>query len=129
MLKVLLVEDNEFNQMVAIDTLHSHIPGITIETAVNGKEAFEKVKDNNFDLVLMDIQMPEMDGYTATQMIRSKLHPPKNSIKIMAMTAGALKSEVQKCFDAGMDDYIAKPFDPGALMGKMNDLFNKNNHA
>lgn len=125
LLKVLLVEDNEFNQMVAVDTLHNNLPGITIETAMNGQEAIEKIRENNFDLVLMDIQMPVMDGYTATQMIRNELAPPKNSIKIMAMTAGALKTEVQKCFEAGMDDYIAKPFDPEVLIGKMNDLFRK----
>lgn len=125
LLKILLVEDNEFNQIVAVDTLQSHIPGITIDVAVNGKDAVERVKENNFDLVLMDIQMPEMDGYEATQYIRNQLAAPKNSIKIIAMTAGALKSEVQNCFDAGMDDYIAKPFDPDVLIGKMNELFNK----
>lgn len=123
LLKVLLVEDNELNQIVAVDTLHNLIPGITVTVANNGKEAISKLNENNFDLVLMDIQMPEMDGYTATGIIRKQLPAPKNKIKIMAMTAGALKSEVQKCFDAGMDDYISKPFEPETLIEKMNVLF------
>jgi signal transduction histidine kinase/ligand-binding sensor domain-containing protein/CheY-like chemotaxis protein len=122
-LKLLLTEDNEFNQMVAVDTLTNYIPGISIDIANNGKEAVDKVAAGNYDLILMDIQMPEMDGYTATQLIRKQLLPPKNEIKIMAMTAGALKSEIQKCYEAGMDDYISKPFDPHLLIEKMSTLF------
>ena len=119
----MLTEDNEFNQMVAVDTLTNYIPGISIDIANNGKEAVDKVAAGNYDLILMDIQMPEMDGYTATQLIRKQLLPPKNEIKIMAMTAGALKSEIQKCYEAGMDDYISKPFDPHLLIEKMSTLF------
>ncbi|MEP7169435.1 MAG: ATP-binding protein, partial [Bacteroidota bacterium] len=123
MLNVLLVEDNAFNRTVAIDTLESFIPGISIQTAVNGKQAIEKVNQNNYDLILMDIQMPEMDGYEATQTIRSQCIPPKNKIIIIAMTAGALRSEIQKCFDSGMNDYITKPFDPHLLIEKITRFF------
>jgi signal transduction histidine kinase/ligand-binding sensor domain-containing protein/ActR/RegA family two-component response regulator len=123
LLKVLLVEDNEFNRIVAVDTLLNHIPGIEVYTAVNGKAALDMLSENFYDLVLMDIQMPEMDGYEATYKIRNEFPPPKNSIRIIAMTAGVLKSEVQKCFETGMDDYIAKPFNPPDLFEKMNKLF------
>jgi signal transduction histidine kinase/ligand-binding sensor domain-containing protein/CheY-like chemotaxis protein len=122
-LKVLLAEDNEFNQVVAVDTLRSFIPGITIDIAMNGNIAMEKFRKQEYDLILMDIQMPEMDGYTAARLIRSTFSSPKNKIKIIAMTAGALKSEIQKCFDSGMDDYVTKPFDPQELIEKMNKLF------
>lgn len=123
LLKILLVEDNELNQVVAIDTLQGQLPGITIDVAENGKIALEKIKANNYDLVLMDIQMPEMDGYTATKIIRRDFPDSKKNIKIIAITAGALKSEVQKCFECGMNDYISKPFTPEGLIQKLSDLF------
>jgi len=122
-LKILLAEDNEFNQLVAIDTLHSYIPGITVDVAGNGLAAFEKVRSDHYDVVLMDVQMPEMDGYTATRKIRKELQEPKNKIRIIAMTAAALKTEQQNCIDAGMDDYISKPFDPDLLVSKLNHFF------
>ncbi len=117
-LRFLLAEDNEFNQMVAIDTLQDLIPGITIELALNGRIALEKVQANDYDLVLMDIQMPEMDGYEATRRIR-ELPPPKNIIKIMAMTANATADEIQKCFQSGVNEYLSKPFKPEELMEKI----------
>lgn len=118
-LRILLVEDNAMNQMVAIDTLQSYIPGIKIRTADNGNQAIEMIKENNFDVVLMDIQMPLMNGYEATQVIRTKFAEPKRSVKIIAMTAGALPTEVQKGYEAGVDDYIIKPFTPEILLQKL----------
>lgn len=118
-LRILLVEDNAMNQMVAIDTLQSYIPGIKIRTADNGNQAIEMIKENSFDVVLMDIQMPLMNGYEATQVIRTKFAEPKRSIKIIAMTAGALPTEVQKGYEAGVDDYIIKPFTPEILLQKL----------
>lgn len=118
-LRILLVEDNAMNQMVAIDTLQSYIPGIKIRTADNGNQAIEMIKENDFDIVLMDIQMPLMNGYEATQLIRTKFNEPKCSVKIIAMTAGALPSEVQKGYEAGVDDYIIKPFTPEILLQKL----------
>ncbi len=118
-LRVLLVEDNELNQIVAIDTLQFHLPGISVDVAANGKTAIEKIKQHEYDVVLMDIQMPILDGYETTRIIRNELPEPKNKIVIIAMTAGALKSEAERCLNAGMDDYIAKPFEPAILLQKL----------
>lgn len=128
-LKILLVEDNAFNQMVAVDTLESAIEGVTIEVAENGLEAVEKVKafenktwDANrkfpFDVVLMDMMMPVMDGLEATRQIRQLSSPLKN-IPIIALTANAIKEEVAKCYDAGMYDFVTKPFDTDVLLKKI----------
>lgn len=128
-LKILLVEDNAFNQMVAVDTLESAIDGVTIEVAENGLEAVEKVKafenqtwDANrkfpFDVVLMDMMMPVMDGLEATRQIRQLSSPLKN-IPIIALTANAIKEEVAKCYDAGMYDFVTKPFDTDVLLKKI----------
>jgi signal transduction histidine kinase/CheY-like chemotaxis protein len=123
-LRILLAEDNEMNQMIAIDTLESLIEGITIDVAFNGRIAVEKLQENNYDLILMDVQMPEMNGYEATQFIREEMPYPHNKIKIMAMTASATKPEIDKCFSVGMDSYISKPFDPEDLLKKITSLLN-----
>ncbi|MCX6350911.1 MAG: response regulator [Bacteroidetes bacterium] len=120
-LKILLVEDNNFNQMVAIDTLEASIPGVKIEVAENGQQAVEKVQAHDFDLVLMDVQMPVMDGYTATKNIRG-MGGTKGATKIMAMTASATTEEIERCYAAGMDQFISKPFDHDDLMGKIAQL-------
>ncbi len=117
-LKILLAEDNEFNQMVAIDTLQDLIAGVEIEVASNGLLALEAVQKKKYDLVLMDIQMPEMDGYEATKRIR-QLPAPLNSIKIMAMTANATAEEINKCFQSGVNEYLSKPFRPDELLKKV----------
>ncbi len=109
-LHILLVEDNEFNRMVAEDTLREVLPGITLENAVNGAEAVDKVKQQQFDVVLMDIQMPVMDGVAATQTIRSQLPAPANETKIIAMTANVLQEDVQRYLSVGMNGYVSKPF-------------------
>ena len=108
-LRVLLVEDSPFNQKVAIGLLEKH--GHHVTTVSNGKEALEALADGEFDLILMDIQMPEMDGLTATKEIRARearLGLPR--IPIIAMTAHALKGDREQALSAGMDGYIAKPF-------------------
>mgnify|MGYP000987176861 FL=1 len=74
-----------------------------------------------YDLILMDISMPEMDGYTATREIRSGKHTSNNNLPIIAMTASALIGENQKCFKAGMNDYISKPFEPQNLLNKISN--------
>ncbi len=122
-MRILLVEDNAMNQMVAIDTLQSYIPGINIKTADNGNQAIELMKVHDFDVVLMDIQMPLMNGYEATRLIRAKFNEPKRLVKIIAMTAGALPSEVQKGYEAGVDDYIIKPFTPEVLIQKLEKAY------
>jgi signal transduction histidine kinase/ligand-binding sensor domain-containing protein/ActR/RegA family two-component response regulator len=117
-IRVLLVDDNSFNQIVASDTLEELIKGVKVDTAENGKIAVEKVEANDYDIILMDIQMPEMDGLQATRLIRG-MEASKGKVPIMAMTAAASKIEIAKCFDVGMNEYISKPFQPLALLEKM----------
>ncbi len=117
---VLLVEDNPINQEVAIGILEDM--GVSVDVAENGLQAIDKLKDHQKDygLVIMDCQMPEMDGYESTIEIRSRRHNVKDfRIPIIAMTANALKGDRQKCLDAGMDDYLTKPVDPNELEEKL----------
>lgn len=118
-LNILLAEDNEFNRMVAEDTLKELLPGIRLDIAVNGQEAVDKVASGNYDIVLMDIQMPVMDGVDATIHIRNKLTEPAKDVSIIAMTANVLQEDVQKYFDVGMNAYVSKPFQPDELLLKM----------
>ncbi len=110
-ISILLVEDNDMNRMVAQNSLQYYNCNVT--EAENGVEALEILKKENFDIVLMDIQMPEMDGIEATKIIRTEF---KLSIPIIALTANAFKSEIDKCKKAGMNDYITKPFDETNLI-------------
>jgi len=125
-LKVLLVEDNEFNRMVAEDTLKEIIPGLRLQTAVNGSDAVTRLKQELFDIVLMDIQMPVMDGVTATKTIRNTLQEPARSVKIIAMTANVLQEDVQAYFNAGMNAYVSKPFNSDELLLKMDGVLHNN---
>lgn len=118
-ISVLLVEDNEFNRMVAEDTLKDLISGLRMEVAVNGEEAVNMVRDNRYDIVLMDIQMPVMDGVTATKAIRNSLPLPARDTRIIAMTANVLQEDVQQYFEAGMNAYVSKPFNTDELLLKM----------
>lgn len=115
-IKILLVEDNEFNRMVAEDTLKDTIPTAEITMAINGEDAVEKVRKGKYDVVLMDIQMPLMDGVEATKMIRNEL---KSDIKIIAMTANVLQEDILRYLNAGMNAHIAKPFQKDELLLKM----------
>jgi PAS domain S-box-containing protein len=107
--RILLVEDNQINQLVARDLLESM--GLQVFIADNGEQAVEMVKIGHYDVVLMDIQMPGMDGYEATALIRQDQRGEDNRLPIIAMTAHALESDRQKTLDAGLDDYISKPVD------------------
>lgn len=109
--RVLLVEDNDINLELAIELLRD--VGIEPDFARNGREGWEKVKENTYDCVLMDIQMPEMDGLTAARKIREEGN--FNSLPILAMTAHAMKGEREKSLSAGMNDHITKPIDPHIL--------------
>ncbi len=104
--RILLVEDNRINQQVAARLLQK--AGFQSQTVSNGLEAIEAVAVEHFDLILMDCQMPEMDGFEATQLIRA-MPKPSCDTPIVAMTANALKGDREKCVEAGMDDYLSKP--------------------
>ncbi len=123
-LRVLLVEDNEFNRMVAEDTLKELIPGIKLDIAVHGQDAINKLQRDNFDVVLMDIQMPVMDGLTATKLIRNTMAEPARNVKIIAMTANVMQEDVQDYFKAGMNAYVSKPFNADELLLKMDSVMN-----
>jgi len=115
--RILLAEDNEINQMLVVTLLERW--GYEVEVAENGLIALEKFKENNFHAILMDVHMPELDGYKTTESIRNDFGSPKNRIPIIAMTASALKTEIARCYSAGMDDYISKPFDKKVLQEKL----------
>jgi signal transduction histidine kinase/CheY-like chemotaxis protein len=110
--RVLLVEDNEINQQVAREILEG--AGLDVALANNGREAITAVKENNYDAVLMDVQMPVMDGYTATREIRNLKSEIRN-IPIIAMTAHAMAGDEQKSLEAGMNGHVTKPIDPDQL--------------
>ncbi len=110
--RVLIVEDNPINQQVAAEIL-THA-GMIVETAENGQAAVSAIQRTDFDAVLMDIQMPEMDGYQATRKIRRDLK--HRNLPIIAMTAHALKGDREKCLAAGMDDYVTKPVNVEELL-------------
>ena len=124
-ISILLAEDNEFNQMVAVDSIQDAIEGVQIDLAKNGKEAVEMVKQKQYDLVLMDIQMPEMDGHEATRIIRKNPDAKINSIPIIAITASVIKAEVDKCFESGMNEFVGKPFSTEELLDKISKVLHK----
>ena len=109
--RVLLVEDNVINQQVAQELLEQ--AGLSVSIAANGQEAVSAVEQNTFDLVLTDIQMPVMDGFQATALIRE--NPRLKDLPIVAMTAQALTGDREKSLEAGMNDHITKPIDPDRL--------------
>ncbi|MBU2869809.1 response regulator [Colwellia sp. E2M01] len=119
-IRLLLVEDNRVNQLVAQGILKRF--GLTAEVAVNGVEALALLKNHQqpFSVILMDCQMPEMDGYEATRKIReNKYNEFDNSIPIIAMTANAMKGDREKCMAVGMNDYLTKPINPDLLLEKL----------
>lgn len=118
-IKILLVEDNEFNQMVAVDTLNDIFPEVKVEVAVDGQDALDKLKENNYSFIFMDIQMPGMDGYETTRQIRKLQDPVKKNIRICAMTANVTREEIDECVASGMNDYMMKPFSTEILREKV----------
>ncbi len=115
-LRVLLAEDNRINQKFAVALLGRQ--GHTVDIAENGQHAFDAVRLKDYDVVLMDIQMPQVDGIQATAMIRA-LVGPKSKIPIIAMTAHALSGVREELLGAGMDDYVSKPIDGALLLAKL----------
>ena len=113
-LKILLVEDHFLNQMATKKLLTSWSSFVTVDIAENGMVAVEKFRSHGYDLILMDLQMPIMNGFDATTRIREKSNVP-----IIALTATATKQEADKCFEIKMNDYISKPFKPDELYIKI----------
>jgi CheY-like chemotaxis protein len=120
-ISILLVEDNQFNAVVAQEEFEDAIEGVNVEVAENGLIAVEKLKSSHFDIILMDVQMPVMNGYEATKAIRA-LGGKKANTPIIAMTANVFKEEVEACQQAGMNDFIGKPFDTNELLQKIYGL-------
>ncbi len=125
-IRVLIVEDNRVNQIVAKNLLAES--GFDSDIANNGCEACDAVRKNSYDIVLMDCQMPDMDGYEATDLIRKwEREQGKKRIPIIALTANATKEDVQKCLDAGMDAYSSKPINPQAILRLIEDWYERSN--
>ncbi|MBK9105681.1 MAG: response regulator [Saprospiraceae bacterium] len=123
---ILLVEDNPFNVVVAQEELEDAIEGVQVDVAENGAIAVEKMRSSGYDVILMDVQMPKMNGYEATIAIRG-FDNEKANTPIIAMTANVLKEEVDLCYQAGMNDFIGKPFDTNELLQKIYNLKTKTN--
>ena len=111
--RILMVEDNAINQEILLALMEK--TGARMDIAENGQEALDKVAAANYDMILMDVQMPVMDGITATREIRKLADPLKSRVPIIAMTAHAMLEDVQRCLEAGMNDHVAKPVEPGIL--------------
>jgi CheY-like chemotaxis protein len=121
--RILLAEDNDFNTEIAVELLTD--AGFIVETAANGKLACEKLAASApgyFDLILMDVQMPVMNGYEATRSIRSMTNETQSGIPIIAVTANALEDDRRRALEAGMNDLIAKPID----ITKLFDIIRQN---
>ena len=125
--KVLLVEDNELNREIATAILEE--AGLKVDAVEDGTDAVARMNEaaeDEYDLILMDIQMPKMDGYAATREIRTLSSNKKANIPIVAMTANAFEEDRQKAFKAGMNAHIAKPIDVNTLMGTLDKVFKQN---
>lgn len=112
--RILLVEDNKVNQEVVLSILHRH--GYTAKVAQNGREALQQFAEARFDVILMDVQMPLMNGYETTQKIRELEKNCGAPVTIIGLTANAMEGDRQKCLDAGMDDYLSKPLQVKSLL-------------
>jgi signal transduction histidine kinase/ActR/RegA family two-component response regulator len=123
-LKILLAEDIPINQFLAKTILHDF--GFESDVAENGKIATQLLEKNHYDIILMDLMMPEMNGFEATQFIRTKMQPPKSTIPIIALTADVTKADVDRCAEVGMDEYVSKPINETDLLNKIVLLIKKN---
>ncbi len=120
LLRILLAEDNAVNQLLAVRLLEKH--GHEVTVAPDGRKALEALNNGSFDLILMDVQMPEMNGWEATQAIREKERSSGGHIPIVAMTAHAMKGDDEKCFASGMDDYLTKPIHTAELLAMLDKI-------
>ena len=119
-LRILLAEDNEANIIVAQDALCEAIPGVRIDVARDGRAALRMATANPYDVILLDVQMPEMNGYEVAQAIRS-LSGQRSRVPILAMTANPMQEEIDRCRDAGMNGHVPKPFKPEELIKRIQE--------
>lgn len=120
-LRILIADDNEYNQLVVNETLHL-MADLHTDLAYNGQETIDKLQQHDYDLILMDVQMPVMNGNDATKYIRANMQPPKNKIPIIALTASVLRADLDMCFQAGMNAYVPKPFKPWQLINTIAEV-------
>jgi PAS domain S-box-containing protein len=126
-IRILLAEDNEINRLILLNMLKRwKLIKTQVDIAANGKEVLELLERQSYDLILMDCQMPEMDGYTTTRIIRNELASPQREVPIIAVTASALQQDKEKVFAAGMDDFIPKPFEQADLFNKILSVVQRN---
>ena len=126
-MRVLLAEDNSVNQTLAIRLLEKH--GHDVVLAVNGREALDALEKENFDLVLMDLQMPVLDGLSAINVVRKKEAEVGGHMPIIALTAHAMKGDRERCIEAGADDYVTKPIRTSDLLAAIDRLGEKKKTA
>lgn len=126
LISILLVDDNKINLLVLEKQLKNKLKGSKITVAYDGLESLNLIKENTFDIVLMDVLMPVMDGITATKEIRKLTDKNKKNIPIIALTANVGEKEISKCKNAGMNDFITKPFEINALMKAIQDCIKQN---
>ncbi len=120
-LRILLADDNEYNRIVVNETLALK-SNVEIDMVVNGEEAYHAVRDKRYDVVLMDVQMPVMNGIDATIAIRTKLKSPNKDVPIIALTASTLREDIDRCIQSGMNSYVPKPFKAWQLINTLADV-------
>jgi signal transduction histidine kinase/DNA-binding response OmpR family regulator len=121
-LRFLLVDENPLNREIAAEALYRHFENATITEAANGKEAIQRLEEQDFDLILMDVQMPEMSGTEATQYIRQYFTGAKQNIPILALSASTTPEEIEKNLESGMNRHLGKPFKPQELAAAIAEL-------
>ncbi|MDF1694442.1 MAG: ATP-binding protein [Saprospiraceae bacterium] len=124
-INILLVEDNEINQFLATELLKKHIKNLRIDSAENGKIAINKIKTKSYDIVLMDVKMPIMDGIESTKKIREMGESYFKTVPILGLTASAIPQQIKECIDAGMNDCATKPIVKEELFAAMKKLLSK----
>lgn len=128
-LRILLVEDTPFNQLLAIEFLKKYLPDVQVTLAENGQVALDKLEAEAFDLILMDVKMPVMDGLTATRKIRTYESNAIRQIPILGLTANAIPEQLEECSKAGMNEVVTKPLEPKEFLEKIHRLTIQMSHG